>query len=84
MLINKAQEAYTYNKQQQNNTILTQSYYDLVMKACDSIGTGFRTEFKNSTFPIDEKFVASRLWTDKKNKSQDKQWLNSLEQLDKT
>ena len=61
MLINKVQEAYTYNKQQQNNTILTQSYYDLVMKACDSIGTGFRTEFKNSTFPIDEKFVASRL-----------------------
>jgi hypothetical protein len=31
------------------------------MKACDSIGTDFRTEFENSTVPIVKKFIAQRL-----------------------
>jgi hypothetical protein len=50
----KADEKHTYNYELKDNTVLPKSYYDLVTKACDSIGEEFRQEFESSTKNLDK------------------------------
>lgn len=64
----KADEKHTYNYKLKDNTVLPKPYFDLVTKACDSIGFEFREEFESSTKHLDKVTVlpdSAVFWIDK-------------------
>jgi hypothetical protein len=64
----KADKEHTYNYQLKDNTVLPKPYFDLVTRACDSIGIEFRQEFESSTKHLDKVTVlpeSNVFWIDK-------------------
>jgi hypothetical protein len=64
----KADAEHTYNYELKDNTVLPKPYFDLVTKACDSIGVKFRQEFESSTKNLDKVTVLANsdvFWIDK-------------------
>lgn len=59
----KAKSEYIYGPQlDRENSLIRQSYVDLVKNACDSIGIDFRKEFEESTIQYDPELVAPVIW----------------------
>jgi len=55
----KAKSEQVYKPEMnKNNSIIRQSYFDLVINACDSIGKNFRKEYYESTKPINPDMIA--------------------------
>jgi hypothetical protein len=50
----KADKEHTYSYNLKENTVLPKGYFELVTKACDSIGVKFRQEFESSTKHLDK------------------------------
>ncbi len=64
----KADEEHTYNYDLKDNTVLPKRYFELVTKACDSIGVEFRQEFELSTKHLNKVTVlpdSAVFWIDK-------------------
>ncbi|TXE18775.1 gamma-glutamylcyclotransferase [Psychroserpens burtonensis] len=61
VFVYKAKQDHTYDYQEENTSVLHQSYIDLVTNACDSIGKEFRDEFEASTLPYNKEVVVSSL-----------------------
>ncbi|MCW5518775.1 gamma-glutamylcyclotransferase [Aureitalea sp. L0-47] len=55
----QAEDDHTYKFQKDDNTFLPDFYVNLVINACDSIGSEFREEFETSTKPYDKNKVIS-------------------------
>ncbi|WP_067148057.1 gamma-glutamylcyclotransferase family protein [Pseudotamlana agarivorans] len=53
----KADKEHTYNFELKDNTVLPKPYFELVTKACDSIGVEFRQEFESSTKHLDKVII---------------------------
>jgi hypothetical protein len=59
----KATPEYLYDSEKTKGvTVIPQDYVDLVTKACDSIGSGFRKEYDASTSTLNLELVAPVIW----------------------